>query len=68
MASASVVYIAGNFSKREFGDPSNLEEIDFKPADVLIGPYEKTNWDGRRIKSISSVLRTASGKEVVCCV
>lgn len=69
MASASVVYIAGNFSKREFGDPSNLEEIDFKPADVLIGPYEKTNWDGRRIKSISSVLRSPSGKEVgVLCI
>jgi predicted transcriptional regulator YheO len=69
LPSASVVYIAGNFSKREFGDPSNLDEIDFNPSDVLIGPYEKTNWDGRRIKSISSVLRTASGKEVgVLCI
>ncbi len=69
LASASVVHIAGNFSKRELGDPSNIHEIDFKPDDVVIGPYEKTNWDGRRIKSISAVLRTPAGKGVaVMCI
>ncbi|QWK81685.1 helix-turn-helix transcriptional regulator [Ochrobactrum sp. BTU1] len=69
LPSASVVHIAGNFSKRELGDPSNLDEINFTPADRLIGPYAKTNWDGRRIKSISSVLRTSKGKEIgVLCI
>lgn len=69
LPSATVVHIAGNFSKRELGDPSNLNEIDFKPSDVVIGPYEKTNWDGRRIKSISVVLRTSGGKAVaVMCI
>ncbi len=69
LSSATVVHIAGNFSKRELGDPSNLNEIDFKPSDVVIGPYEKTNWDGRRIKSISVVLRTSNGRAVaVLCI
>ncbi|MEL4374756.1 helix-turn-helix transcriptional regulator [Brucella cytisi] len=69
LSSKSVVHIAGNFSKREPGDPSNLDEIDFKSSDVLIGPYAKTNWDGRRIKSISSVVRAVSGKEIgVLCI
>ena len=69
LPSASVVHIAGNFSRRELGDPSNLDEINFKPSDMLIGPYAKTNWDGRRIKSISTVLRSAAGREIgVLCI
>ncbi|GJL81807.1 MAG: hypothetical protein DHS20C01_14410 [marine bacterium B5-7] len=69
LSSSTVVHISGNFSKRELGDPSNLYEIDFKPSDVVIGPYEKTNWDGRRIKSISAVQRTAQGNAIaVICI
>jgi predicted transcriptional regulator YheO len=55
----TVQYIANNFSKRAIGDPSNLKEIDFVPDEQVIGPYEKLNWDGRRIKSISLVMRDA---------
>lgn len=69
LASSTVVHIAGNFSKRELGDPAHLNEIDFKPSDVVIGPYEKTNWDGRRIKSISVVLRSGEDKPIgVLCI
>ncbi|MCP5156671.1 MAG: PAS domain-containing protein [Ectothiorhodospiraceae bacterium] len=69
LASGTVVHIAGNFSRRELGDPANLHEIDFEPTDVVIGPYEKTNWDGRRVKSISAVLRDASGRpQAVMCI
>ena len=52
-----VVHIANIFSKRELGEPSLLHEIDFNPNDRIIGPYEKINWDGKQLKSISVVIR-----------
>lgn len=63
LATETVVHLANPFSKRELGEPSLLSEIDFKPTDVIIGPYEKLNWDGRRIKSVSAVLRMADGPD-----
>ena len=57
----SVAHICNPFSKREVGDPSYLNEIDFRPDDRVIGPFERINWDGRVIRSISSVLRTPEG-------
>lgn len=49
-------------SRREVGDDSYLDRIDFHESEVVIGPYDKTNWDGRPMKSISVVLRNQSGK------
>ena len=49
-------------SRREVGDQSYLERIDFEISENIIGPYEKTNWDGRSMKSISIVIRNQSGK------
>src|SRR6478752_6132497 len=63
LASQTVVHIAGNFSQRVLGEPSLLDEIGFDPDETIIGPYEKVNWDGRRLKSISIVL-TAGGKAI----
>ncbi|MEI2298606.1 helix-turn-helix transcriptional regulator [Ensifer sp. MJa1] len=69
LATETVVHIAGNFSKREIGEPSLLNEIGFKEADGVIGPYEKVNWDGRSIKAISAVLRDTTGKAIgVLCI
>ncbi|WP_112662630.1 helix-turn-helix transcriptional regulator [Microvirga flavescens] len=68
LATERVVYIANNFSKRELGEPSLLNEIDFKPSDLIIGPYEKVNWDGRRIKSVSAVLRSGSRPIGIMCI
>jgi predicted transcriptional regulator YheO len=63
------VHIAGNFSKRQIGEPSLLHEIDFHPTERLLGPYEKVNWDGRRIKSISIILRDSSERPMaVMCI
>lgn len=67
--SESVVYIANNFSKRDLGEPSLLHEIDFNPADRTIGPYEKVNFDGKRLKSISAVLRATDDRPIaVLCI
>ena len=57
LATQRVVYIANNLSKRTLGDDSALDDIEFDPAEAFIGPYEKTNWDGRRIRSVSVVAR-----------
>jgi D-arginine utilization repressor len=68
LSTETVVYLTNTFSKRELGEPSLIHEIDFKPSDRIIGPYEKVNWDGRRIKSVSAVLR-ANGKAIgILCI
>jgi D-arginine utilization repressor len=57
-------HIANCFSKRRAGDfsLSDVEDIDCSAS--IIGPYTKTNWDGRRLKSVSAVLRDDNGTAV----
>ena len=62
LATETVAYIAANVSKRSIGDESALQEIAFDPTENVIGPYEKTNWDGARIRSISIVVRDDDGR------
>jgi len=64
----TVAHIANNFSKRELGDASLMHEIEFDPGDNLIGPYEKINWDGRPLKSISIILRANERPVGVLCI
>lgn len=49
-------------SRREVGDSSYLDSIDLDPLKDIIGPYDKTNWDGRPMKSISVVIRNNEGE------
>lgn len=60
----AVAHIANPLSPREAGDPSDLKEINFAPDARVIGPYEKINWDGRRIRAISVVLRNDAGAPI----
>jgi D-arginine utilization repressor len=53
LASQTVTYIANNLSKREIGDDSALEEFEARTIENVMGPYEKTNWDGRRMRCVS---------------
>lgn len=57
LRSQSVVHIANNISKRKIGDPSSLDDVNFEQTETVIGPYEKLNWDGKKICSTSIVLR-----------
>ncbi|WP_198414607.1 helix-turn-helix transcriptional regulator [Chromobacterium phragmitis] len=52
----TVLHIANNLSRRSPGDDSALEEIPGAARDRVVGPYEKLNWDGRRMRSVSAVL------------
>lgn len=57
LASQTVVHLANNLSRRELGDASALEELAIDAPGSVIGPYEKQNWDGGRMRSVSVVIR-----------
>ncbi|MEM9249231.1 MAG: PAS domain-containing protein [Pseudomonadota bacterium] len=61
IATATIMYIANPLSRRRVGDPSYLEEVDVGSHDRVIGPYEKVNWDGHLVRSISVVQRAPDG-------
>ncbi|MBW8353776.1 MAG: transcriptional regulator [Pseudomonas sp.] len=63
-------YIANNLSKREVGDDAALEDLlSGDSSERNIGPYEKLNWDGQKIRSLSSVLRDSQGQPIaVLCI
>ncbi len=65
LAEDRILHIAGNFSKRRIGDPSLSDLDDFKPFPTdVIGPYAKSNIDGRTLKSITVVIRDENGLPV----
>ena len=70
LRSQRVDYIANNLSKREVGDDSALEDMLEGDSDERnIGPYEKLNWDGQKIRSVSTVLLDAAGQPLaVLCI
>ncbi|MFK0164135.1 transcriptional regulator [Rhizobium sp. NPDC090279] len=59
----TIAHIANNLSRREIGGSSlaELKDIGALGTDV-IGPYRKTNFDGRQLKSITAVLRNQAGE------
>ena len=70
LGSQTIVHIANNISKRQLGDDSCLEDL---PADLdganRLGPYEKLNWNGQKIRSISSVMVDEAGRpEALLCI
>lgn len=55
-----IVAIFNNFSRRTVGDDSLLEEgFEHQPLPTFWGPYNKTNWDGRRLKSVTATIYRA---------
>lgn len=48
-----IAYLANNISKRKVGDDAGLEELALDDMEKLTGPYEKLNWDGKKIRSVS---------------
>ncbi|ABO47099.1 hypothetical protein X557_01855 [Francisella tularensis subsp. holarctica PHIT-FT049] len=53
-----IVAIFNPISKREIGDISYLDHIDLDAYDdFVIGPYDKINYDGRKMKCIITVIK-----------
>ena len=61
--------IFNNLSKRTIGDESLLDELDnLSESQDVFPPYFKTNWDGRKMKSVTAVLKTKLENLLGCCV
>ena len=57
--------ILNNFSKRAIGDESLLDDMGkLSESQNVFPPYFKTNWDGRKMKSVTAVLRSQAGKPI----
>lgn len=53
------------YSRRNIGDDSLLDkEVQKAKFPDYFEPYLKTNWDGKRLKSVTSTLRDAKGKVI----
>ena len=58
----TIAYLVNNLSKLEVGGPSVLDEVHYAARGRTIGPYEKLNWDGRRMRCVSNILFDDTGK------
>jgi D-arginine utilization repressor len=70
-ATDQVVGIWNPLSERKVGAPSLLDELDelAETGRDVYGPYPKSLADGRRLSSVSAVLRDADGKAgLVLCI
>ncbi|ARG97514.1 helix-turn-helix transcriptional regulator [Legionella micdadei] len=60
-----IVAIFHPVSKRKVGDSSLFSrEEEMAMLEDCIGPYEKMGWDGRKLKSVSSIIRDDKNKPV----
>jgi D-arginine utilization repressor len=57
-------HIANCFSKRQIGDDSLNDIKGLSLGDPVIGPYAKLNWNTRRLKSVSCVIRDERGSPI----
>lgn len=65
----TVVHLANNLSRRAIGDDSGLEDVARTSREGKLGPYEKTNWDGRRMRCVSTSLADDAGRTAgVMCI
>lgn len=57
------------FSKRKIGDPSLLRSLPARQREsATYGPYEKTNWNGRRLKCVSISLLDDQDSPMLMCI
>lgn len=60
-----IVAIYHPFSKRRAGDSSLFtQEEEMATLEDCVGPYEKVNWNGERLKSVSSIIRDENDQAV----
>jgi predicted transcriptional regulator YheO len=69
LATQAIVHLANNLSRRAIGDATALDDIEFDDDEGVIGPYEKRNWDGGRMRAISVLIRDDQHRPIgVLCV
>ncbi len=68
LSTGKLAHVANPMSRRRVGDPSQLDDISIEGGVTVVGPYEKINWDGRRLKCISAVLPGDEGPRGLMCI
>ncbi len=69
LTTQTIVHLANNLSRRAIGDGTALDDLEFEDDESVIGPYEKRNWDGGRMRAISICLRDDQHRPIgVLCV
>ena len=63
-----IAYIANNLSKRKSGDEAGIDDIRMSCANEISGPYEKLNWDGRKMRSVSIYTSIDGRPSYIMCV
>ncbi|CAI0701837.1 helix-turn-helix transcriptional regulator [Serratia ficaria] len=61
LATNKVAYLANNLSKRKPGDDAGLDDFELGADAKVTGPYEKLNWDGKKMRSVSIAARDGQG-------
>lgn len=65
LTTGRIAALFNNLSKRKVGDESLLEELgDFSKLPDVFPLYFKTNWDGRRMKCVTSTIRDQTKKPI----
>lgn len=60
-----IAAIYNPFSRRSAGDDCLIDaEMDLSVLPDFFSPYDKTNWDGRKLKSTSMTIRNSLGEPV----
>lgn len=68
VATGKVAYIANNLSRRSPGDDAGLDNFERDAIAPLTGPYEKLNWDGRKMRSVSIATGSDGDPGYLLCV
>ncbi|MDD9640746.1 helix-turn-helix transcriptional regulator [Klebsiella michiganensis] len=63
-----IVYIANNLSRRSPGDDAGLDELRGEILEPVTGPYEKLNWDGKKMRSVTISARKGTEPSYLLCI
>lgn len=65
LSTGSIAGIYNNLSKRKIGEESLLETADnLATIPDVFPPYSKVNWDGKKMKSVTTTLRNSEGTPI----
>jgi len=70
LSTQKLVHIVNAFSKREIGDKmiNDVKDFDSLTQDI-VGPYNKTNIDGAKLKTVSTIIRDTNKNPIgIICI
>lgn len=68
VVAGKVAYIANNLSQRNIGDDAGLDEFEGQTLAAVTGPYEKLNWDGKKMRSVTIATGNETDPGYLLCI